>query len=508
MAIKHITFIVPPKLTTPENSLYIGRLGGPPLNVAYLATIAKNCGCDYDVIDGLEGSKSKVFEAFPDYFIQGLYIEEILAKIKPEAEVIGITSMFTSEWLIVRELISGINNLFPEKMIILGGEHASADAKQILTFEKGVDAIFRGESETSFEIFLKTFDKEKGFVNIPGVAWKVDNGQILENPKPARITNIDDIKPTWDKINVNYYLDNLLSYSELGNRAMPVISSRGCPYQCTFCSNDEMWGTRYVTKSVDRVIEELGNYIRDYNVEHFDFIDLATSVNKKWFRELLKKMISDLPAFSWEMTVGTRSEILDEEILTLLYKSGMRVITYAPETGTSSMAKKLKKKINHRKMYESMKIAQRVGLRVKTNIIIGFPNETLRELLGTVFMCYKLAILGIKGVTVAVYQPFLGTELSRDYYNESNYDAYNKRVFHLTGKEGPSVFNIFKAFNEPRAQLFYLITNFVMVSTFFVNCACNPLRLIASFKNIINGKPIGAVENVVFSLVKKMRSIK
>lgn len=508
MAIKHITFIVPPKLTTPENSLYIGRLGGPPLNIAYLATIAKNCGCDYDVIDGLEGSKSKVFKTFPNYYIQGLYIEDILAKISPETEVIGISSMFTSEWLIVRELITKIKEIFPEKLIILGGEHASADAKQILRFERGVDAVFLGESETSFEIFLKKFDKENGFKSIPGVVSKMDNGQVLENSKPSRITNIDEIKPTWDKINVNYYLDNLLSYSELGNRAMPVISSRGCPYQCTFCSNDEMWGTRYVTKSVDRVIEELGNYIRDYNVEHFDFIDLATSVNKKWFRELLQRMISDLPPFSWEMTVGTRSEILDEEILSLLYKSGMRVITYAPETGTVSMAKKLKKRINHQKMYESMKIAKQVGLRVKTNVILGFPNETLREFLGTVVMCYRLATIGIKGVTISVYQPFLGTELSRDYYNESDYDSYNKRVYNLTGKEGPSVFNVVKFFSEPKFQFYYLITNIVMVSTFFVSCALNPKEIISSFKNIVNGKPIGAVENVTFSLVKKMKLIK
>jgi len=506
--IKHITFIVPPKLTTFENSLYIGRLGGPPLNIAYLATISEQVGVDYDVIDGLEGSDSKPFEPYPQYYIQGVFIENIISQIKEKTDVIALTSMFTSEWLIVREILKYINEKFPHKLVILGGEHASADARQILRFEPAVDAVFRGESETSFEKFLSTFKGIEDFKEVPGVMYKYSEGIIKENPKAPRLTNIDEIKPSWKKINVDYYLDNKLSYSELGNRAMPVISSRGCPYQCTFCSNDQMWGTRYVTKSVDRVIDELRYYIEEYKVEHFDFIDLATSVNKKWFRELLLRMISDLPKFSWEMTVGTRSEILDEEILNLLYQSGMRVITYAPETGSVSMAKKIKKRINHEKMYQSMKYALKAGLRVKTNIVIGFPGEGPLELLATLAMSAKLAVIGIKGVTVAAYQPFLGTELSKDLYSEKTYKEYNKRVLRLTAKEGPSVFNISKLFSDPRNQFYYFISNIMMVSSFFINCACNPLRILSSIKNIKEGKPIGAVENVTFSLFKKMRLLK
>ncbi len=506
--IKHITFIVPPKLTTFENSLYIGRLGGPPLNIAYLASITEDVGIEYDVIDGLEGSASKPFGPMPQYYIQGVFIEDILSKIKEDTDIIAITSMFTSEWLIVREILKGIAQFFPKATVIMGGEHASADARQILRYEPAIDAIFRGESESSFRQFLTDFKEQEDFRNIPGVMYKVSDGVIRENAKAPRLTNIDEIKPSWNKINVDYYLDNKLSYSELGNRAMPVISSRGCPYQCTFCSNDQMWGTRYVTKSVDKVIEELGHYIREYKVEHFDFIDLATSVNKKWFRELLQRMIKDLPTFSWEMTVGTRSEILDEEILGLLYQSGMRVITYAPETGSNSMAKKIKKRINHEKMYQSMRYALKAGLRVKTNIVIGFPDENILELLATVWMSVRLAIMGIKGVTVSTYQPFLGTELSKDLYQEDTYKEYNKRVIRLTAKEGPSVFNIRKLLSDPRNQFYYFISNFMMVSSFFINCACNPLRILKSIENIKTGKPIGAVENVTFSLVKRIGLIK
>src|SRR5690606_3565923 len=149
MNLKHITFIVPPKLTTFENSLYIGRSGGPPLNIAFLASVAEKCGVDYDVIDALTDNTSRVFPLYPRYYIQGLSKEEIVGLINEKTEVVGITSMFTSEWLVVREIVDEIKNKFPDLKVILGGEHASADHRQIIKYEKSVDIIFKGESEVS-----------------------------------------------------------------------------------------------------------------------------------------------------------------------------------------------------------------------------------------------------------------------------------------------------------------------------------------------------------------------
>ncbi|GAB4012334.1 MAG: hypothetical protein Fur0010_08110 [Bdellovibrio sp.] len=503
-ALQHITFIVPPVLVTGDNRFYIGRKGGPPLNIAYLAAITEKQNIDYDVVDGLESNRQWPFEELKGMSLLGLKIETIVERIPSHTETIAITSMFTSEWLVVRKLARAIKEKFPGKMIIIGGEHATADAEQIIRFENDIDVVFKGESEISFETFLQLQDIND-LDQVPGIVFRRQN-QVVVTKRSERITDLDFLRPSWKKINVDYYLDNKLSYSELGRRTMPVISSRGCPYKCTFCSNLNMWGTRYVTRSVDLVIEELRHYIEQKQVEHFDFIDLATSVNRPWFKQLLEKMISDLPPFSWEMTVGTRSEILDEEILDLLYRSGSRVLSYAPETGSESMAKKIKKRINHGKMYSSMRAAVQRGFVVKANVVIGFPDESLRELLATIWMSLKMGWIGVKGVTLLTYQPFLGTELSRELYQENNYEDYNRRVFNLSGREGAGVFNIIDFFLHPKKQIYNLITNVVMVLSFFIACLKRPRELIKSISNISQGKPIGAVEVAIHSIIARSAS--
>src|SRR5690606_2347057 len=97
--------------------------------------------------------------------------------------------------------------------------------------------------------------------------------------------------------------------------------------------------------------------------------------NKKWFKELLTTLIDRFPNITWEMTPGTRSEILDREILTLLKRSGIKQLAYAPETGSLEMSKKIQKKLDHQKIYQSIRIAHSLDIEVKASTIIGFPDE-------------------------------------------------------------------------------------------------------------------------------------
>lgn len=490
-------------LSTFDNNFYVGRKGGPPLNIAYLASLSEQEEVEYEVIDGLESNELTQFKRLPEFKLRGLALESIISSIDPKTDVIGITSMFTTEWMIVRELTILIKEKFPEIIIILGGEHATADAFNIIRFEESVDICFLGEAETSFVEFLNIENREQ-IQKIPGIIFRNKEENVVKNEKAPRLTNIDHLRPSWKKINVDYYLDNKLSYSELGNRTMPIVSSRGCPYQCTFCSNVNMWGTRYVTRSVDEVIKELSHYIHEYKTEHFDFIDLATSVNRVWFKKLLERMISDLPPFSWEMTVGTRSEILDEEILDLLYRSGSTVLSYAPETGSISMAKKIKKRINHEKMYSSIRQAVDRGFIVKANVIIGMPGESVRELVATLLMSLKLGWLGVRGVTVLTYQPFLGTEMTKDLYQEKSGKEYLDRIIRLTGKESAATVNILGVFSNPVGQFYTFLSNAFIVLSFLMACLRKPKVFLESWRNISSGKPIGAIEVALHSVFHKV----
>jgi radical SAM superfamily enzyme YgiQ (UPF0313 family) len=500
--VSYISFIVPPVLTTGDNKFYIGRRGCPPVNIALLASVAEENSVDYQLIDALECSHITKFSDISNTSLQGMPLDEIVAKINKNTALIAITAMFTSEWLVVRKLTEKIKKEFPYVPIVIGGEHATADSNQIIKYEKTIDIVFKGESEISFDSYLK--NSHVSLEHVPGIVYRdIYTSSVVSTDSPQRILDIDNISPSWKKVNLNYYLDNKLSYSELGKRTMPVVSSRGCPYKCTFCSNYNMWGTRYVTRSVDSVINELSEYIEKYKVEHFDFIDLATSVKRGWFKNLLENMIEKLPPVSWEMTVGTRSEILDDEVLQLIYDSGSRVISYAPETGAKSMAKKIKKQVDFKKMYSSIRSAVKIGFVVKANMIIGFPDETPRELFATLIASIKLGWYGVKGVTILTYQPFLGTELSQGKYNEMTYEDYNNRVLRLSAREGVGVFNIFNVFKTPKVQLYNFISNSVMIVSYFAACVRNPREPIISFRNILNGEPIGALEVAIYSMLKR-----
>lgn len=478
------------------------------MNLAYLARIISNIEVDYDVIDCM-AYDDRVISKLHGFSLGGMPISEAVNQISPETDIIGITSMFTSEWLVVRELSRQIKARFPDKTIILGGEHATGDAENIIQYEPQIDFVFRGESEDSLSYFLKNFESEEKY-KTPGIVFLDKESKIQKNPKSNRRMNIDDLLPLWDKIPVQYYVDRKLSYSQLGKRAIPLLATRGCPYKCTFCTNEMMWGTQYTRRSPDSLIEEMRSYIERYNINHFDFIDLAMSVHKKWFEELLIKMKQNFTGISWEMTVGTRSEILDEGILKLIQESGNNDIGYAPETGSESMAKKIKKQINYSKFYESVRAATRLGFNIKANIIIGFPNETPRELFLTLWMAIKLGWMGVKGVSIFKFIPFKGSELGDKYFEHvsESKEKYEEYVFSEVGTGGAKVVNPIELIKNPRDQIYALLSNSTMILSYLVCVLRRPKYIRDFFVNIYQGQPVCAVEVAVYSILWKFGILK
>ena len=499
----HFTLISPPMISTYENSFYTGRRGGPPLSIAYLARVLHNCHIDYDVIDCMAYDDVDGLQPWDNLLLSGLAIDKAVDMINPKTNVVGITAMFTSEWIIVREMARRIKLKYPNMLIITGGEHATADAENIITYDSEIDFCFLGESEDSLEFFVKNLSANEHF-KTPGVVYR-DNvtGKPVKNPRGSRKKNLDTLLPLWDKIDVNYYVDRKYSYSRLGTRAMPILSTRGCPYKCTFCTNEQMWGPTYVMRSVDSVIQEMKYNIETYDIEHFDFLDLATSVNRRWFVELTKAIIKELPGISWEMTVGTRSEILDEEVLTLIRDSGNLIVGVAPEAGSETMIKKVKKKLDFPKFFNTIRTAVRLNLDVKANIIIGFPHETPRELFDTIFLCLKLGWLGVKGISIFKFVPFPGSELSTQYFKllyptREEYDQYLRSQ---AGTGGAKVVNPLEFFKNPEEQFYAFISNVVMVLAYFLSMVRRPRYFKQFFVNILTGQPVSAVEVAIYFLL-------
>ncbi|MCF8057917.1 MAG: B12-binding domain-containing radical SAM protein [Bacteriovoracaceae bacterium] len=501
-----IVLISPPKMSSHSSSFFVGRSGLPPISIAYLGSALKKNNIEYSVIDGL-AKKERFHTPKEDIYCEGMSFEEILIQIPIDAILVGISAMFTTEFKIVRELCAYIKERLPNIKIVLGGEHASSMAIPTLKYEPSVDYIVYGEGEDSLVALYFALEQKLDLEEVGGIYYRLGVDIKKTQPRP-RITLLDDHFPDWSKIPVDFYLDQKISTTKLGVRTLPIISTRGCPYKCTFCSADSMWGARYVMRSIESIVKEIEYDIETYAIEHFEFQDLSTSVNKKWFKELLEALIHNFPHISWEMAVGTRSEILDREILSLLKQSGTTKITYAPETGSVELSKKIKKRLDHKKLYISIRHALDLGMEVKTSTIIGFPEESILDLMKTFLMVIKLGLLGVKNVVIFIFAAYPGSELFDKTYDTNNLtrSEYEEILnYQSNNSPGGRVFNPFLILKYPREQLYTFVANSMMLFAYSISVLRNPRYLGSLIKNLKKGSPQGPIEIGLHLVLKKLR---
>jgi radical SAM superfamily enzyme YgiQ (UPF0313 family) len=151
-----------------------------------------------------------------------------------------------------------------------------------------------------------------------------------------------------------------------------------------------MWGTQLVMRDPRSIVDEIKYYKEIYNIEHVDFLDIVGVLNRAWVKELLTLMIKEKLNITWLHGAGTRSEILDEEILKLFKDSGALRIFYAPESGSKTTIKRIKKKVDLDKMLRSMKYAHKIGMSLRAPLIYGFPGQTLKEAFENLFFLHNI----------------------------------------------------------------------------------------------------------------------
>ena len=148
-------------------------------------------------------------------------------------------------------------------------------------------------------------------------------------------------------------------------RSMPMLATRGCPYQCTFCSSPLMWTTRWTARAPLEVVREMQHYIEKYHVDNFDFYDLTAIVHKSWILEFCELLLERGLKITYQLPSGTRSEAIDGEVAKLLFRSGCRNMTYAPESGSPRVLTFIKKRVKVSNMLDSMRACVREKLNIK-----------------------------------------------------------------------------------------------------------------------------------------------
>ena len=391
----------------------VGQDAVPPIGPAYITGALVAAGHTVSTVDAV-GEALGQYSRFPGYdnvYAHGLTAEEITGRIPADVEVIGISSMFSVEWPLTKGVIERIRTTFPNALIVLGGEHVTAVPEFTLDSSPAVDVAVLGEGEETIVDLLDAYTSGRDFSTVAGLVFRRDGG-VVRTERRSRIRAIDDIpQPSWSLWPVEGYIDQGLTHGINLGRCMPLLASRGCPYQCTFCSSPQMWTTLWKARKPELVIAEIKQYMARYNATNFDFYDLTAIVKKSWIVDFCTLLEQEGLTITLQLPSGTRSEAIDSEVAGLLYKSGCRSMNYAPETGSPDELVRIKKKCDIDRMIASMKGAHEAGIEIKVNFIFGLPGETWKDVRQTFRFFARLAWIGVDDIACFPYSPYPGTEL-------------------------------------------------------------------------------------------------
>jgi anaerobic magnesium-protoporphyrin IX monomethyl ester cyclase len=497
-----LTLIRPPVVRPKWN--YV-NLSTPPIGLAYIAGSLRSAGFEVCCIDSI-GSAIEHFTPTPHgTLLQGLPFEEIIAKIPPSCTLIGLSIQFSFEFPECKTLLHLLRQAFPHAFLFAGGEHATALPEFTLK-ETPLNAILLGEGEHKTLALAQAFLQNAFPLHeIPGMIWKSTEGTLIHNAPASRILEIDKIpKPAWDLFPLEEYLSRHLGFGVSRGRNMPVLASRGCPYQCTFCSSPLMWTTTWKAREPEELLNELEEWIQRYRIDNFDFYDLTAIIQKDWIVQFCQKIQERQLRFTWQLPSGTRTEAIDDEVAKLLYQSGCRNLSYAPESGSLRILKLIKKKIHPQKMLRSLRSCVRHKLNVKTNIILGFPGETHRDIWDSYLFIIKMAFVGAQDLAVWCFSPYPGSELFQQLVQEGKIPALDDQYFrNLASYADPSQTVSYSTAISTRQLLAY--RTFAVLLFYGVNFSLRPWRVFILVKNLLRGRYESRSEQALASIISKFK---
>lgn len=405
-----IALIEPPKFISPTN--HVSTVATPPLGLAYIAATLEAAGHKVAVVDAI-GAGLSTYTPYGPVYLRGLTHGQVVAAIPADVQAIGVGSMFSCQWVATRELLSQIRQRFPAVPLILGGEHPTG-LTELSMAQAPIDYVVLGEGEETIGELLGRLERGASVADVAGIAYRTSEGTVV-NPRRDRIRHIDEIPvPAWHLFDVDAYMRHNQPHGASRGRFMPMLATRGCPYECTFCTSPNMWTQRWIARDKVLLVNEMESYIERYQASDFQFEDLTAIVRKDWVQAFCQEILKRGLKISWQLPSGTRSEAIDLETCQLMKAAGCHEFAYAPESGSTRTLKIIKKRVKLERLYESADAAMASGINVGCFFILGFPHETWADFLQTYKAIAKCALHGFSTVNVNAYSPQPNTESYRE----------------------------------------------------------------------------------------------
>jgi radical SAM superfamily enzyme YgiQ (UPF0313 family) len=459
---RSVCLIRPPSVETFRFS--VGSIA-PPLGLAYIAGALESAGHAVTVVDAVTEAPETYLRYFRGYLL-GLPFDEIVDRIPADTKAVGVNSIFTHEWPAVARLVEVIKERRPDLPVILGGEHVTSMPEFCLLTSKA-DYLVMGEGEETIIELVDAIDRGMPLAELLGIGYRdVAGGDIVVNARRARTLAVDDIpRPAWHLFDLDTYHE----YKWLGGmysatKSVPMLATRGCPYQCTYCSAPNMWEPRWIPREPKQVVDEIEFYVERFDARNFPFQDLTAIVQRQWIIDFCNELLARDLDITWQMPSGTRSEAIDAEVADLLKQTNMISMAYAPESGSETTRKMIKKKMKTDRLFVSMDAAVQSGLNVAAFFVIGFPHDTEEHIRENLDFMETIAEIGITDAAVGFYMALPGTQMFDSLYEAGKIRLDRKYFKHILAATSPWATS---SYNEDMGRLKLTIWKWRLMSRFY-----------------------------------------
>jgi len=362
-----------------------------PLGIAYIAAVLLDEGYAVVMLDAfLEGWDIET-RISPERVRVGLPFDEIQDRIELEKpDVVGITSMFTSQRKNMHKVVQLVKNIAKEIKVIVGGAHPTSAPQSVLT-DNNVDAIIMGEGENSIHPLIEALLQGNDLNKLDGVGFRIGNNCII-NEKTDWIQDLDSISfPARHLLPMEKYID--AEYRHGGRnrktRATSFITSRGCQYRCNFCTAFKVFSKVPRMRSTENVLKELQYLVDEYNIEEIYFEDDQIIAKQRRAGELFDAL-KDNFNISWDTPNGVSSWLLNDEILEKMKDSGCYNVNLAIESGSQFVLDEIiNKPVKLDKVPRLVKKIRKLGMDANAFLVAGNISEDKIETLDQIKESFK-----------------------------------------------------------------------------------------------------------------------
>ena len=377
----------------------------PPLGLINLATALKGLSHRVVVMDFVLAIRQGALKRGSDIY------DDCVEKILAEApDLVGFSAQCTTYPAVIR-ISKKIKGRDPNVKIVIGGHNASFVDQTTLERYPFIDAIVRGEGETTFKEWVNACEEGKDWQDIPGLTYR-HGRHIFRNADRELMTNLNDLHlPDYT---FTAPLSEYRDACELPRSIAILEVGRGCPHRCIYCSESILWRRRTRTFSPSRLVDEIRNLHEHYEAECFLLAYDQFTANRGFVESFCRKVIENgLNHLPWYCI--SRLDSLDSSLLTLMREAGCESMCYGIDSGSNRTLSFIRKNIDHEILYSRVVETADQGIIPTLSFVIGFPEEERRDIDETLILALRSGIVGNSNPLIQLPTVLPGTDLHTRY---------------------------------------------------------------------------------------------